>query len=348
MTMRTLITGPTGLNAPRRVRHPQRPRIVALCLVCLLATAGPVALRAQDAFQPPQLRLGPTASNGWRHVMGERGSNAQVVTLMASSNLVDWEIIAWLHSPEFDFIDPVAPQRPSRFYQLSSLANPWRDTDGVFHFAAPIKNQVDYPWDPFLGGDAALNQSDRWIKFLIDLDRPARVFYSGDGSAFHHEFAAHWLEPFLGISADEFERISMHNEGRRLLRGTVLYPFHVTGEYGIQFVGTDPLPPELVARSFELVHSTVAAPRGVQAFYIPTYDQCPAAQAQRDFFTSNGIPIDTAERWAAGDLAYSTGWALGRLRYVPTTNIASAYGRGELLPTDILITDGVNDPGTVV
>jgi hypothetical protein len=66
-----------------------------------------------------------------------------------------------------------------------------------------------------------------------------------------------------------------------------------------------------------------------------------AAESNRGYFESRGIRLASADRWISGDNIYSTGWALGRLKFFPGSEINAAFTDGRLLPQDILLTDGV-------
>ena len=87
--------------------------------------------------------------------------------------------------------------------------------------------------------------------------------------------------------------------------------------------------------------NSVLADPNVKAYYFPTYEQYPVAQQNREWFASQGIPIGSTAQWAEGNAGYSEGWALGTLKFVPGTEIQTAYAAGDLLPDDILLTDGV-------
>ncbi len=270
-------------------------------------------------------------------------SNA-VVTLEASSNLVHWQTVAVLHDEYpyddemwFTFADPVSAHSPKRFYRFREAertpADDW-------------KNQV-------LNGDSFIApEQGRWVKFTILLDDPTRVYYAnGSEYLFHYDFATTRLEPLLGVSYEEFQRMALYNDGRRVVVGAVIFPppegvfWH---EYGIQFVAEDPLPRELVRDLFHLVRSTVITASWEPAdhfpdgsFYMPAFEQRAVAEADRAWFETNGVRIASLDRWSAGNTCYATGWALGTLKFFRADEIDAAYGDGRLLPTDILLTDAV-------
>lgn len=257
-------------------------------------------------------------------MQGEGAGDNRLLTLRATTNLTDWRTIAVLHDDAFNFSDPATPFSDRRFYQVS--AQPLFSTNDW-------KNQVSGAYEPF--------RRSEWLKFAILTADPTRVYYADENRyAFHHDFVAERVEPFLGISADEFDRISQYNTNRQLLLGAVLFPDGAG--YGIQFVSQDPLPRELVRDMFKLVESTVVDARaGRSPRYIPTYEQQAATQANLDYFATNGITVSSVADWVSGNQCYSVGWALGTLKFFAASNVAAAYADGRLTPGDILLVDAV-------
>ncbi len=212
------------------------------------------------------------------------------------------------------------------------------------------KNRIVFPDEPFRA-PAALPNEPRWVKFTILLppyDPNVVYFQDCREYTFHYDFATEWLTPFLGMSRRQFDEATLYEETQQAVLGAVLMPPD-TGwppppeypEYGIQFVRRDPYPREQIALMFDVVKSSVISDPAVQAFYFPAYEQIAAAEAEKDWFGAHGIPVSSAGRWARGNACYSTGWALGRLKFFEGHNIKQAYQIGLLEPNDILLTDGV-------
>ncbi len=212
------------------------------------------------------------------------------------------------------------------------------------------KNAITFPDDPFRVSGASADDPG-WLKFTILLppyDPNIVYFQDSKQYPFHYHFATELLAPFIGMTPQQYDQVTLYAQGRRAVLGAVVLP--PTGgypapmpraEYGIQFVGQDAYaPPEIVAM-FNVVKAAVAAEPNVTAFYFPTYEQLAVAQANRQWFESQGIPVGSVSRWAEGNAVYSSGWALGRLKYFEGHNIAWAYLSGQLEPNDILLTDGV-------
>lgn len=301
----------------------------------VLATLFGVLTWLVQADSPVPMRIGLPGSNGWAHVEWPLQVPGRVFTLSASSNLQTWIPIATLHDGPVNFLDPATPEFRERFYRVAVAAKGPTDD---------WKNQVAFPADPFCWGDSATEAKQvRWIKFAILTAEPYRVYYQNSKSyLFHYDFARARLTLFAGMSREEFDAVSLHPTNQEAVLGALLYPpGETTAEYGIQFVGLEPYPRESVVRLFELVKSTVMAPAGTQVFYMPAFEQLAGAQNERVFLESKGVRVDSVDRWATADSCYALGWALGRLRFVPGTEIDAAYSDGRLGPTDILLTDGV-------
>jgi len=212
------------------------------------------------------------------------------------------------------------------------------------------KNEIVFPDEPFRASGTFASDPG-WVKFTILLDPyDPNVVYFQDSKryAFHYNFAVELLTPFIGMTPQQFDEATLYEEDQQAVLGAVIMPPNAGWpepfpypEYGIQFVRYDPYTKEEVAELFNIVKSRVQADPSVQAFYFPAYEQIGTAEANREWFESQGIPIGSASRWAPGNACYSSGWALGKLKYFDGDNIQEAYLAGLLEPNDILLTDGV-------
>lgn len=211
------------------------------------------------------------------------------------------------------------------------------------------RNQVAFPDDPFCSRGIS-RDSARWVKFTILLppyDPNVVYFQDSRRYVFHYNFAAENLDPFLGLTSQQFNAVTLSAQNQQAVLGTVVLP-PLSGpgqakfpQYGIQFVRQEPYDREQIRAMFRLVQANIAAPPDVQAFYFPTYEQQAVAQANRDWFESQGIPLGSAAQWAEGNVCYSQGWALGTLKFFPAGTVDAAYQAGLLGPQDILLTDGI-------
>ena len=280
----------------------------------------------------PRLEILPPVSNDWVRLSSSSDLDT-VITLQASSNLFDWQWVGTLHDGLFNYPDAVSPNFTRRFYRL------WSNVRGATN---DWKNQIFFPNDSFLSPTP--DPPDvRWVKFAILLNAPVRVFYQDSAKfSFHYDFAVQRLGPFVGMDRAAFDAVSLHRANQQVVLGAILYPpLGYSVEYGIQFVGLDPYTPEEIVRWFDLVKATVYASDGAGVYYVPTFEQSVSALTNAEYLASRGVPVASTERWVALNDCYSPGWALGRLKYFPASEIDAAFADGRLRPEDILLTDGV-------
>ncbi len=220
---------------------------------------------------------------------------------------------------------------------------------GTIRAAADWKNTIDFPFDPFRA-DASTIFDPAWIKFTILKNQPDTVYFQDSRAyKFHYPFAVKNLEPFAGMSEREFDNLTLYAQGQVAILGAVIFPPSLNNpttetqraEYGIQLVRQDPYSAEEIVSLFNLVRSKVEATSATRAFYFPAYEQIAEAQRNRVWLESQGVPVSGPDRWAQDNAVYASGWAFGRLKYCAGEAIDRAFSRGELLATDILLTDGV-------
>ena len=247
----------------------------------------------------------------------------------------DWERLATTHGGVVGYPDPTAAVEPLRFYRVWTMRLSAEDD---------WKNQIHVPADAFLSFPTSF-QGDEilWVKFGIVSAEPERViFQDSRRHLFHYDFATQRLAPFEGMTPAEFDQVSLYMDGRQILLGAILIPpVPNESEYGIQFVGLDPYPREAIREAFDRVRSVVAAPGGVKAIYLPTYEQAAVAAENEAYFAEHGIEIGSITRWIQEAMTYAPGWAVGRLKYIPAAEIEAAFADGRLRPDDILVTDAV-------
>ncbi len=216
------------------------------------------------------------------------------------------------------------------------------------------KNQIVFPDDSFRN-EGVFSNDPGWVKFTIKLNDANTVYFQDSQLyLFHYDFATAVLPPFIGMSPSEYYDVTLYEEGQQAVLGTVILPPLTDSEppvpffleYGIQFVRYDPYLKEEIRDMFNVVKTKIIVDPclgdpNVEAFYFPTYEQLAVAEANRDWFEAQGIPVSSTARWAEGNACYSEGWALGELKFFPGDQIEAAYLSGNLLPGDILLTDGV-------
>lgn len=205
------------------------------------------------------------------------------------------------------------------------------------------KHQIVFPDDPFQSWT-----SPAYVKFAIVLADgfdPNVVYYQDSSQyEYHYDFARAHLDPFAGMTIEEFDAATLHADGQQAILGAVILPPWADpplNEYGIQLVRQDAYAREEVVELFGWVRASVMADPNVMAYYFPTYEQYPAAERHREWLGEQGVPVGSTARWSQGNASYAQGWALGRLTFVEGSDLQAAYTRGDLAPADILLTDGV-------
>ncbi len=296
----------------------------------VLLTAFGLALILQASGA--RLEIQPPNSNGWVRLSSATGLNL-LLTLEASSNLLAWQTVATVHDTLLDYPDAGSDTLQQRFYRFFSRVRTATDD---------WKNQVLFPIEPFRSPSGS-GAPVRWVKFAILLSDPTRVVYQHSTNyLFHYDFARQRLPPFIGMDPTTFDSVSLRRTNQQVVLGAVLYPLTPTFvEYGIQFIGLDPYPPEDISRWFDLVRATVHPASHATALYMPTFEQREVAESNREFFENKGIPVTSIERWIDVNHCYASGWAFGRLKFFPASEIDEAYADGRLRTEDILLTDGV-------
>ncbi|HLU50007.1 MAG TPA: hypothetical protein VK116_18035, partial [Planctomycetota bacterium] len=208
------------------------------------------------------------------------------------------------------------------------------------------KPTVEFPFEPFRHEGELASQTSTWIKFTILLCEPDKVYFQNSNVfAFHYDFATSELDPFKGMSNEEYDQVTLHAANQQAVLGAVLFPKTFSDwppqEFGVQLVRQDPYTVDEIVSLVETVSSKVIGAPGLRTFYFPAHEQAGFAREHEEELRSRGVEISTPARWANDDIVYSPGWALGRLRFVESSRIEDAYVSKELLPSDILITDGV-------
>ena len=258
--------------------------------------------------------------------------------LQLSHDTQTWFPIAGTQTLPWQFVDSNSLDRTRGFYRATQ--NPLVPITSHSSW----KNTVTLPEDPFRSAPVltAFGQTEiRWIKFSILLDNaPTAYFQDGSKYQFHFNFANDRLDPFSGISFDDFNAASLYPPEQEVVLGALLFaPAHK--EFAFEFVGQDSYPPEMLRYLYQLANAAVSRPDDWSGFYFPTFEQAESAREDAEYFQRNNIALGSIARWQNSDACYSSGWALGRLVFVPGAEIKEAFRTGALLSTDILITDGV-------
>jgi hypothetical protein len=314
---------------PDRRRGMWAQRVILACLFF-------VDLTVVTQGYPVWLYIEPLDANGWRPIRWRSYLNS-VQVIEASTNMTNWsEIAVTFDSPDVcRFYDPVATNFVQRFYRAATRPKTISD-DG--------QNLITVSPGPDAFTKASNSDSIYWIKFTILLADPTRVWFQNSSKyLLHYDWASLRLAPFKGMSRDQFDAATLFHTNQLAVLGAVLFPQNSPSEYGIQFVGFDAYPPEMIASLFRLVQAAILTDRPLSAYYIPAFEQKAATESHPDYFQSQHIKVSGVERWYTdqSNLCYVGGWAVGRLVYVTAANLNEAYTTGQLKATDILLTDAV-------
>jgi hypothetical protein len=178
-----------------------------------------------------------------------------------------------------------------------------------------------------------------WVKFIVLAEDPTRIFYQNSRTyPFHFDFATRHIPPFIGMNHGDFDRVTLHSEGRQALLGTFLRPLADASEYGVQFASLDNLPADLVVSVLARVAASVDAP--AKAIYFPTGRSSECIGSTRSAYLAAGVEVGSADRWLTTDTCYAPGWAMGKVVLLDAEDVETAYTEGLLTNDDILLLDG--------
>ena len=222
---------------------------------------------------------------------------------------------------DVNLYDPEVLQRDTKYYWRIDEVNDSNICKGdVWNFTtSPVwKNDFNFPNDPFTS-NVIFESDPRWVKFTIKLDDPCTVYYQNCKLyLFHYYFATEWLEPFIGMTTQEYDNVTLYDANQLAVMGAIILP-PMTGiprrrlfrNMEFSLFGFDPYTKEEIASMFNAVKNSVIADPCVKAVYFPTYEQQQVATANKAWFESQGIPVDSINRWIPGNICYSKGWAIG-------------------------------------
>ncbi|MEN8872153.1 MAG: PEP/pyruvate-binding domain-containing protein [Akkermansiaceae bacterium] len=302
------------------------PLLFLLLFASLSAQSLPLIIEKDLGTDFQKLTLEGNSSPESNHLL-HFSHDAQTWFPIANSRALPWQ-----------YLDPDSSALSRGFYRATQ--NPLASVSSHSSW----KNVVTLPDDPFRSAPVltGFGQTEiRWIKFSIILDNAPTVYFQNSNNyQFHFNFATEQLDPFSGISLNDFNATSLHPPGQEIVLGALLFsPSHQ--EFAFEFVGQDAYPPEMLRFLYQIADAAIERPDSWSAFYFPTFEQADNARKNSDYFESHRIKLGSIARWQNSDACYSSGWALGRLVLVPSEEIDEAFRSGILLPTDILITDGI-------
>ena len=260
-----------------------------------------------------------------RQLRVTREEEAAGTRLEFSHDLLNWHLMAASELP--DWTEAIDENSDSvQFYRASTT------TPTVIEAGEHWSDQVQLP---------------ATSKFTILLDDPTTVYFQDVSQyPFHYQFATEWLPQFQGLGATAFDAQVLHPGPEQqaivgsIFRADDFLPMRSL-PYAVQFLGGEGYPPETLRYLIDLVSSHVTFREGFSSdsfVYVPTERQFANAVAAREELLALGIEaVDPTQR--SQSVTYVPGWAMGRLKYVASTEIAAAFRTGALTADDILITD---------
>src|SRR5688572_2414885 len=132
-----------------------------------------------------------------------------VVHLQGSDDLVNWVTFADIHREAKRYEVPRHP--PFRYFRAT-----WHGWGPEhLHDNFPYSNQLDH--ERLFQTDLSWNYD--WLKFVIDLNEPDRVYFQNqmayDGWL-HFNFVSKYLPEFVGIGPTAFEQYALRTNQQRL------------------------------------------------------------------------------------------------------------------------------------
>jgi hypothetical protein len=284
----------------------------------------------------PQLSIQRNSEGGPALSAGVEADPPQVLVIERGANLGDWSELWRIHGPIENVADFTPGDAGQSFYRAWS--RPRLATDDWKNLVAGQGEEPFLSEPPPFG-----NSAPRWIKFAFLRSDPGRIYFQDSTKyPFHYDFAVDRLPQFNGMTRAQFDAVTLHTNGQLAVLGAVLVPSAGTlNEVALQFVGQDPYPREWIAEWATAVGRVILGGPGLRRLYFPTFEQSGVGREHQDWLRDHGVTVSGVGRWIVSDQCYASGWALGRLRYVPGAEIAIAYREGRLVPGDVLLTDGV-------
>ena len=203
-----------------------------------------------------------------------------------------------------------------------------------------------WPLRPHCGSRARAADWRRlpFVKWALLLSHRDRVYFQDSVKyPFHLQFARARLPGYAAMSALEFNAQALYaNASQRMVVGSVLRaPDAEVRELGIEITGAEAFPAARAAEWCDAVRRRLVTEDGWRVFYMPSTEQRAETEANLPLFAARGIEVSSLNRWATANACYSAGWALGRLVFLPSSQITAALADGRLKLDDILVTDRV-------
>ncbi len=190
-----------------------------------------------------------------------------------------------------------------------------------------------------------------YIKFSILLDlgkKYKKTYFQNQKYKFHADFLK-TLPPFKGMTPKEIDEISLHNEGRKILSGTLLFPkddsstaMAAPWKLHLQISSSekDPIEALEVSRMIAHLKQIQKEDKISKISYFPAPEQRKYVEENQKKFSELNIEVVTTLSNATR-ACYSSSWSVGVVKVLKSTEVQSAFEKGEINEETILVLDEV-------
>ncbi len=284
--------------------------------------------------------IDPFEEDGTARIELKNGLASSVYRIDESSDLKEWWPIYAQYGANWNYlIDQTDTSENRYFFKITESSAPSIAPHETW------KTTIAFPDDPFQKAFTIpvffTDEPLSLIKFIILGDDLTTVYFQNSETyPYHYNFATDRIEQFSEISTADFNLKTLYNENLEAILGNVIFAPEYN-EYGIQFIAQDTIPRESINYLYHLVDTSIIKPEGTKGFYTPSYQQSSLAQQEEQWLAAKNIDVSSISKWETGDSAYTNGWAVGKLVYIPGDEIEEAYENGSLSPYDILLTENL-------
>jgi hypothetical protein len=184
-----------------------------------------------------------------------------------------------------------------------------------------------------------------YLKFSLELDDNGQIktlIWNPNSYAYHADYLT-TLPAYSGLVPAQIDAIALHDKGRRLLLGTALSiqgTSNSADEFDFQFVGEDPLTPDLIARAMKVLRSNLPKATAEKSFYLPAPQQIAYAVREASAFAAEGVKL--AQRQATDDrVCYAGGWGAGYVKILNAADLETALKEGTIQSDEILVLESI-------
>ncbi|RZA11103.1 MAG: hypothetical protein EOP10_33625, partial [Proteobacteria bacterium] len=184
-----------------------------------------------------------------------------------------------------------------------------------------------------------------YIKFSMEWDGKGAirtVIWHPNTFAYHADYLT-TLPAYAGLKPAQIDAIALHEQGRQLILGTALSIKDEqmnSDEWDFQFVSSDALPPELIARAIDTLKDHLPRATAAKSFYLPAPEQLSYATRESAAFAAAGVKL--AQRASTSDrVCYANGWGVGYVKILNAAQLEAALLEGSIQSDEILVLESI-------